>query len=246
MKREKAYKVLALQEKISNSEAKKLIDRGVVYLKGKLVKIARAEVPINSKFRIRRIEKPKKIFEDERILVVDKPSFLDSDEVAKRFGRDIFLLHRLDRGTSGVLLLGKDREFQKTIIDEFKQKRVYKEYIAWVSGRIAEPVTISKRLKKIRRGNEVRTIISKDGLEAVTHIEPLAMVGKKTKVKITIENGRTHQIRVHLSHLGYPIVGDGLYGGVDFERLLLHAKKIELLNYSFEVEEPPIFNHWLK
>ncbi len=246
MKKEKAYKVLAQQNNISNNEAKKLIDRGVVYFKGKLVKIARAEVPVGSRFRVHTIEKPKTIFEDEKILVIDKPPFLNSDEVEKKAGKDTFLLHRLDRETSGVLLLGKDRKFQKVVIEEFKNKRVYKEYVAWVSGRIAEPTIIEKRLKRVEQKGKVKTVISKNGLEAITHIEPLSIVGNQTKVKVVIENGRTHQIRVHLSNIGFPIIGDKIYGGREFERLLLHSKKIEFLDYSFEVQEPSIFERWLK
>ncbi len=244
--KDKAYKVLANQEKISNSEAKKLIDRGAVYLQGKRVNIARAEVPVSTKFKVKRIERPKKIFEDDKILVVNKPVFLDSEEIAKSFGKDVFLLHRLDRDTSGVLLLGKDKDFQKIVINEFKNQRVYKEYVAWVNGKIAEPMTLDKRLKKLQRGGGAKTVIAKDGVEATTHIEPLAISGSKTKVKAVIESGRTHQIRVHLTGAGFPIIGDKIYGGAEFERLLLHSKKMKFLDYSFEVPEPDIFDRFLK
>jgi 23S rRNA pseudouridine1911/1915/1917 synthase len=244
--KEKAYKVLAIQEKISNGEAKKLIDRGAVYLKGKRVNIARAEVPIETRFKVKKIERPKMIFEDDKILVVDKPVFLDSEEVAKFFGKDIFLLHRLDRDTSGLLLLGKDKDFQATVINEFKKQRVYKEYVAWVNGKIVEPITITKKLKKIQKGGGAKTVVAKDGLEATTHIEPLSISGSKTKVKAVIESGRTHQIRVHLSSIGFPIIGDKIYGGAEFERLLLHSKKMEFLDYSFEVQEPQIFGQFLR
>jgi len=245
MEKDKAYKVLAQQEKLSNGEAKKMIDRGLVYLKGKRVNIARADVPLSTRFRVKKVEKTRKIFEDSKIIIADKPAFLDSDEVEREFGKDAFLLHRLDRDTSGLLLIGKDTDFQKVVIKEFKQKKVYKEYIAWVEGKIIEPITIDKRLKKVQKGNKATTVLAKDGLEAVTHIEPIAISGNRTELKIVIESGRTHQIRVHLKSIGYPIIGDKIYGGMEFERLMLHSKKIQFLDYNFEVKEPKIFDRFL-
>ena len=245
MEKDKAYKVLAIQERVSNNEAKKLIDRGLVYLKGKRVNIARADVPLSTKFKVKKLERTRKIFEDSKIIVADKPSFLDSDEVEREFGKEAFLLHRLDRDTSGLLLIGKDTDFQKVVIKEFKQKKVYKEYVAWIEGKIIEPMTIDKRLKKIQKGGKSVTVLAKDGLEAITHIEPIAINGNRTKLKVVIENGRTHQIRVHLKSIGYPIIGDKIYGGLEFERLMLHSKKIKFLDYEFEVAEPKIFDRFL-
>lgn len=242
---DKAYKVLAEQEKVSNKEAKKMIDRGLIYLKGKRVNIARADVPLSTRFKVKKLEKIVKIFEDSKLIIANKPSFLDSDEVERTFGKEAFLLHRLDRDTSGLLLIGKDKDYQKIVIKEFKQRKVYKEYIAWVDGKIIEPLTIDKRLKKIQKGGKTVTVIAKDGLDAITHIEPIAISGNRTELKIVIESGRTHQIRVHLKSIGYPIIGDKIYGGADFERLMLHSKKIKLLDYTFEVKEPKIFDRFL-
>lgn len=245
MENDKAYKVLAQQERVSNSEAKKMIDRGLVYLKGKRVNIARADVSTKTKFKVKKVEKVEKIFEDSKIIIANKPAFMDSDEVERVFGKEAFLLHRLDRDTSGLLLIGKDEDFQKIVIKEFKSKKVYKEYVCWVEGKIIEPVTIDKRLKKIVKSNKALTVLAKDGQEAITHIEPIAINGNRTQLKVVIENGRTHQIRVHLKSIGYPIIGDKIYGGIEFERLMLHSKKITLLDYSFEVTEPKIFNRFL-
>ena len=80
----------------------------------------------------------------------------------------------------------------------------------------------------------------KDGKSAHTHVEPLMIVGKKTKIKAVIKTGRTHQIRVHLAAIDYPIVGDTQYGHQESskaKRVLLHAKKIKLLDYEFECED---------
>jgi 23S rRNA pseudouridine1911/1915/1917 synthase len=240
MANEKAYKVLAEQEKISNNEAKKLIDNGIVFLHGRRVAIARAEVPKTSRFKVQRIEKLQFIFEDENIIAVNKPVFMESEEAEKKV-KDAFLLNRLDRDTSGVLLLSRNKEYQKKVIETFKKREVYKEYVAVVSGRIAEPFEIDKRLKKDRRGGRAVVSVSRSGEEAITKIEPISIHGKYSKVKAVIETGRTHQIRVHLQSAGYPILGDRIYGGKEYERLMLHSKKTELLGYSFEAKEPKSF-----
>lgn len=240
MIKEKAYKLLALQEGISNRAAKDLIDRGLVFCKGRKVSVARGEIDADSKFRVEKLSKIRVIFEDKKIIAVDKPAFLTSDEVEKKF--DAKLLHRLDKGTSGVVLLVKDEEFAKKAIEEFRHKRVYKEYIAIVNGKVVEPIDIEDPIITIKKGNSFFSKVSKNGKEAITHVEPLMVEGRKSKVKVVIETGRTHQIRVHLKSLGYPIVGDELYGGREFKRLMLHAHKISLLGYDFKSPEPKEFS----
>ncbi len=245
---EKAYKILAQQRKISNNEAKKLIDNGLVSIGGRRITIARADVAISTKFSIREIEAPKKIFEDIKILVINKPSMMTSDEVEeilKKNNNEIFLLNRLDRETSGILLFGKNEEFQKEVIAEFKAHRVYKEYVAWVDGKLSESMTIDKKLKKVSGEGQGRVVVAKDGVEAITEVEPISIYGNKTKLKVIIKTGRTHQIRAHLSSIGFPIVGDVNYGGMTYDRILLHSKKVEFLGYSFEVEEPKSFDRFL-
>ncbi len=108
-KMEKAYKLLALQESISNSQAKALIDRGLVYVANRKVTVARGELPVKTSFNVQEIAKAKVIYEDNDLLVVDKPAFLNTDEVERQYP-DAQLLHRLDRETSGVLILVKDEE----------------------------------------------------------------------------------------------------------------------------------------
>ena len=82
-------------------------------------------------------------------------------------------------------------------------------------------------------------IDKKKGKPATTVVRPIEIQGKKSKVEIEIKTGRTHQIRVHLAYIGHPIVGDERYGSVTrSKRILLHAKYISLLGYSFEAKEP--------
>jgi len=234
---EKAYKLLALQENISNNQAKELIDRGVVFHGGNKLNVARVELPSGSKLVVKYPKKVKKIYEDENIVAVDKPVGITSDEVEKEI-KGSFLIHRLDRDTSGVLLLARSEEFKDRCIGEFRRKKVYKEYVAIIEGRIIDPIVIDTPIKTTK-GNYALSKTDKEGREAKTIVEPLLILegNKKSKIKVVIETGATHQIRVHLKSAGYPIVGDSKYGGKPSDRLYLHAKKIKIFDYEFESEE---------
>lgn len=240
MMTEKAYKLLAIQEGISNRAAKDLIDRGVVYSGGKKVTVARGEISPKAKFRVEKINKPKIIFQDKKIIAVDKPAYMTTEEIARGYS-EFTLLHRLDKETSGVLLFTKDEEFHKEAVKSFKSREVKKEYIAVVQGKCIEPVTVDKPLITIKQGNTLFSKVADEGKDAISHIEPLMLEGKLSKVKVTIETGRTHQIRAHLKSIKTPILGDTQYGAKPFKRVMLHAWKIELLGYKFESKEPGEF-----
>lgn len=236
---EKAYKLVALQENISNREAKDLIDRGLVSVGDKKVKIARDEYPVQSTFKVQALPKPKTLFEDEKIIAVEKPAFLISEEVARMY-KGATLLHRLDKETSGVMLLTKDEEFRLEAVEEFKQEKVYKEYIAWVNGIVSESVVIDKPILTVK-GKTAHSKIAQNGKRALTEVEPLEISGKRTKVKVLIHTGRTHQIRVHLSSIGHAVLGDKQYGGKEYSRIMLHAHKIGLMGREFVSAEPKEF-----
>ncbi|GAX87147.1 23S rRNA pseudouridine1911/1915/1917 synthase [Lebetimonas natsushimae] len=237
--KEKAYILLAKQENISNRKAKELIDRGLVYARDKKVKIARGLMPVNTRFKIIKLPDIRKIYEDENILVVDKPPFIVSEEIAQKF--KLPLLHRLDKETSGILLLVKNDEFKRRAIKEFKNKNVYKEYIAWVEGIVAEPeiIDLPIEIKKTKSGAFAK--ISPKGEEAVTEIEPILAFRTKSKIKAVIHTGRTHQIRAHLKAIDHPIIGDIKYGGREYNRVMLHHHKFKIFDYEFISPEPKDF-----
>ncbi|MGD9718534.1 MAG: pseudouridine synthase family protein [Sulfurimonadaceae bacterium] len=244
MAKEKAYKILAMQEGISNSQAKSLIDRGLVYVGNSKVMVARGEIDERTIFRIEKIEKAKPLFENDDLIVVDKPAFVNSDEIEKQF-KDARLLHRLDRETSGVLMLVKNEEFREKAIKEFKKDNVYKEYIAWVEGVLSEPVDIDMPIYTEKKNNKaVSKVSKKQGKPARTEVFPDIVSGKKTKVKCIIHHGRTHQIRAHLRYIEHPIVGDEQYGGRRAKRVMLHAHKVKLLGMEFVAPEPKMFIHF--
>jgi len=241
---DKAYKLLAIQENISNSKAKELIDKGLVRVNGKKVMIARGEIEERTVFKVKEIASIKMIFQDDDIVAVDKPAFLTADEVARKFS-NYMLLNRLDKETSGVMLFAKNEEFQTKAIREFKNNKVYKEYVAIVEGKVIEDIEIDSPILTIKnKGVAKSKIDKKKGKSAKTTVYPNLVEGNKSKIKIVIDTGRTHQIRVHLNSVGLPIIGDAIYGKIapNVQRVLLHSKKCKIFDYVFESKEPKEFN----
>ncbi|MDY0233977.1 MAG: RNA pseudouridine synthase [Sulfurimonas sp.] len=240
MAKEKAYKILSLQEGISNSQAKSMIDRGLVYVGNSKVVIARGELDAKTVFKVQKVEKIKPIFENDDIIVVDKPAFVNSDEIERQF-KPAVLLHRLDRETSGVLMLVKNEEFRQKAITEFKKDNVYKEYIAWVEGIISEPIEVDKPILTQKKNNKAYSNVSGKGKPARTEITPDLVSANKTKINCVIHHGRTHQIRTHLRYIDHSIIGDEQYGGRRAKRVMLHAYKVRLLGMEFIAPEPKVF-----
>jgi len=238
MATDKAYKVLAQQQSISNKKAKELIDRGLVFVDDRKVKIARAEINTETKFRIEYPEEIEILYQDDDIIAINKPAQVDSYEIQDAI-EGAELLHRLDRDTSGVLLLGRNEEFIKKAVNEFKNRRVEKHYVAWVEGVLYEKMEIDDPIFTVKKGKAFSMIDPVRGKKAHTLVKPEEIQGKKSKVYVEIRTGRTHQIRVHLAHVGHPVIGDEQYGSrTQSKRVLLHSSKIKLLDYEFNAKEP--------
>ncbi len=237
---EKAYKLLAAQEGISNSSAKDMIDRGLVYVGNKKVLIARGDIDAKTTFRVEKVERAKPIFENDDIIVIDKPAYVNSDEIERQF-KPAVLLHRLDRETSGVLMLVKNEEFRQKAIKEFQKDNVYKEYIAWVEGIMSEPIEVDKPILTQKKNNKAYSNVSAKGKPARSEFFPDLVSANKTKIQCIIHQGRTHQIRTHLRYIDHPIIGDVQYGGRQAKRVMLHAHKVRLLGMEFIAPEPKSF-----
>lgn len=228
---EKAYKLLALQEKISNNHAKELIDKGLVSFKGEKMTLARALVPVSARFEVARLKPSKVIYEDEKILAINKTEGALSEELEKSFHAR--LLNRLDKETSGVLLLCKDEAYRSLCIEEYKKQRVEKTYIAVLSGIIADELIINEPILTLKVKGKAFSKVDKKGLSALTRITPLLISGKKTLAKIEIPTGRTHQIRAHCAFIGHGVIGDMKYARSKAARMYLHSLKTTLLNHQF-------------
>lgn len=190
------------------------------------------------------LPKPKKdisvVFEDEHIKIVDKPAgWVCQDESVRRtFGSNHFLIHRLDKDTSGLLLLAKAPLVKQEFIKLFQEKAVAKVYLALADGVFAEE-TAKKENYFLKRGLfEGQTIWGSHpsrGLYACTYFRTLARGQQATLFACQPITGRTHQIRVHLAELGHPILIDRQYADrfrsrEFFQRTLLHASRLQFVH----------------
>jgi len=163
---------------------------------------------------------------------LDHPNVETCDKEVSRYYREIGYknqvrhLHRLDKDTSGILLYAKN-PLSHAYLSESWISSVSKEYLCIIEGKLPKKKdTISLPIGKNRHKNN-EYIVSPTGKEAITNVEVLREGEGVSLVKIQLETGRTHQIRVHLSHLGHPLVGDATYkSNLPANRVMLHASKI--------------------
>ncbi len=226
---------------LSRRKARAVIDLGGVFVDRARVKVAGRQLRPGQIVEVvvgGAIERtgetplePAIVHVDDHVIVVDKPAGLVTaptpesdrgdllDQLGRRFG-EVYLVHRLDLPTSGLLVFARTRAANKALGEAFKTHDVDREYRAIVVGEIAAAQTIDRPI---------------NGKRAVTHVTPIELLprgstGPATLVAARLETGRTHQIRIHLAGLGHPVLGDRQHGGElerTFEprapRLALHA-----------------------
>jgi 23S rRNA pseudouridine955/2504/2580 synthase len=203
------------------------------------------------------------LFEDESILVVDKPANLavhpgtgieagDSviEKVRARLADErawgeVFqpsLVHRLDKETSGVLLIAKTGESLRKLNEALREGKFTKQYLALVEG-VPRPaqgrVDVSLQRIDSRSGGAKAEVNSEEGKSAATRYKTMKVIGNFSLLSVIIETGRMHQIRAHMAHIGHPILGDSRYGsheknrayrkGLGLKRVFLHASDLEVI-----------------
>ncbi|MCW5804044.1 MAG: RluA family pseudouridine synthase [Deltaproteobacteria bacterium] len=248
---------------LSRRKARAVIDVGGVFVDRARVKVAGRPVKAGQVIEVNwggAVERtgeapppPRIVHADEHILVVDKPAGLVTaptpesdrgdllDQLVISYG-EVYLVHRLDLPTSGLLVFARTRDANKRLGDAFKVHDVDREYRAVAVGRVAAQ-TIDRPI---------------DARRAVTHVAPLETLPTATVLAVHLETGRTHQIRIHLAGLGTPIAGDHQHGGERARtfiprppRLALHAAVLGFTHPAtgarvrFESDFPPELAAWL-
>jgi 23S rRNA pseudouridine1911/1915/1917 synthase len=202
------------------------------------------------------------VHQDAAIIVIDKPpgvvvhpgagnrehtlqnALLAHDPKLRRVPR-AGLVHRIDKDTSGLLVVARTIEAQTTLVAALAAHEVQREYLALCTGAMTGGGTIDQPIGR-HRTQRIKMAVRSDGRAAVTHYRIEKRFRAHTLARVRLETGRTHQIRVHLAHVGYPIVGDPVYGGrrripagatpellaalAAFQRQALHAARLEFVH----------------
>ncbi|MDO4508007.1 MAG: RluA family pseudouridine synthase [Candidatus Saccharibacteria bacterium] len=242
----------------NRSTLQKFIEKGFVKVDGEVVLKANTKFPEGVYIEMTIPEElknadlvPKTVYEDENVIVFDKPAGLLS-EFKGQYSPEMTLahygliVHRLDRDTSGVIIVAKNEEAQSKLRRQFQERKTKKTYYAVVSGR---PKLDAARIdlplmRDLKRPTTFR--VDPNGKEAETFYRVIKTDGKHSLVELKPTTGRTHQLRVHMKYLGHPILGDPVYGEEKADRLYLHATGLEITipegqRRVFEVPMPKEF-----
>ena len=200
------------------------------------------------------------VYEDEDIIVINKQFGLVTHPGAGNWSGTLAnallyydsnlskldragIVHRLDKNTSGLMVIARNEKSQKYLTEQLQSHLVDREYSAIVYGHMIAGGTVDEPIGRDPK-DRVKQAVSESGKDAVTHYRAIDRFKSHTHVKAILETGRTHQIRVHLSHVGHSLVGDPMYGGrvrfpkkaseelkealLNFKRQALHSKKLTL------------------
>lgn len=246
----KSYNRSTLQKFIKNGFVK--VDGEVITKPNtKFLKGVKIDLNIPDELKNADIQ-PKVIYEDENVLVLDKPAGLLSmakngycpEKTLEDFG---LLVHRLDRDTSGVVILAKNEETQSMLRKQFQDRKAHKTYYAILTGvpRLKEARLDLPIARDLKRPTTFR--VDPRGKESETFYKVIKSNDKHALVELKPTSGRTHQLRVHMKYLEHPIVGDLIYGVEDGDRLYLHAGALEItlpggVRRTFEAKMPESFN----
>jgi len=249
---------------------------------GELLTIA-AELDVIDQYKA--VEMPLNIiYEDDDIMIINKPAGLVVHPAAGHWDDTLLngllhyfpaiaqvpragIVHRLDMDTTGLMVVAKTIQAQTELVSQLQDRSMGREYEAVVGGVMTGGGTVDEPLGRHSRSRQKMAVVGV-GKEAITHYRVLKRFRAHTHIRLKLETGRTHQIRVHMSYINYPLVGDQLYGGrfrlpkgvspqlleklKGFNRQALHAKRLELFHpatgelMAWEVDLPDDMQSLLK
>lgn len=232
------------QPDLSGKKIEQLLSRNGCEINGKTERFGSRKLFLGDQVKVHahflttnalKVNPIKILFEDDYLIIIDKPSGLASNPelIKKELKKKVFLAHRLDKMTSGVLILAKSQEALEQMEQLFFKREISKTYIALTHGRVSQsegeikdPICLKRRFEG---GVQYQT--ARYGKKAHTLYKRLALSKNESALLLQPITGRTHQLRVHLSSMGHPILGDPLYtetkaSALVTSRLLLHAYKI--------------------
>lgn len=193
------------------------------------------------------------VYEDDAVLVINKEPYMSTipsrehptGSVAnallyhydkQNLASTVHIVTRLDRDTSGLMLIAKNRFIHHLLSKQHQQKQVKRTYEAIVHGELLEMSgTVDAPIG--RKGDSIiERVVCVDGQKAVTYFQVIDRLPNKTRVALQLDTGRTHQIRVHMAHIGHPLLGDDLYGGQRdlIKRQALHSASLTFYHPTFE------------
>jgi len=222
-------------------------------------------------------------YRDDHLLVINKPAglvvhpaagnpdgtlqnaLLHADPALVALPRS-GIVHRLDKDTSGLMVVARSLAAHKSLVEQLQARRVHREYLALVQGQVTAGGTVDAPIGRHPR-DRLRMAVVSSGKPAISHYRVLERFPAHTLLQVRLETGRTHQIRVHMASIHHPLVGDPLYGGrprlpraaparlrealAGFRRQALHARRLELEHpatgkpVAWEVGPPADFEHLL-
>jgi len=196
------------------------------------------------------------LYEDENFLIVNKPAGLivhatldkkreNLFDILKSKYPELFLLHRLDKDTSGAILFTKNESVNKFVEEGFRTHSIQKVYQTIVSGEWNYQGELSSFLKKVKntRGIEVMEIVTKGGVKALSLVKTMKSNKHYSLMEFELKTGRMHQIRIQCKGNGHPIVGDPIYDGEKSSRLFLHSAKLSFIYQGKEISvQAPLDN----
>ena len=185
------------------------------------------------------------IYEDDYFIAIDKEAGIEVDNnlinvIKKEYTHidNLYLVHRIDKFTSGIVILARDEETKKYFEESFKGKTINKVYHAIVQGKVEKEkgiIDISIGIDKKNPNRRIPLSVKEGGESAITHYKVLKILNEHTLLELKPITGRTHQIRVHLSYIGHPIIGDKIYSkNADIYKMkgfALIAKEIHFVHH---------------